>query len=73
MQGNFTVAKGAISLPTRRAPVAGQGVDESRDGPLQDSGIGAIDGTARIVQDDLEGTYNACFEANGKKNCTYKP
>jgi hypothetical protein len=39
----------------------------------QDLGIGAIDGTARIVQDDLEGTYNACFEANGKKNCTFKP
>ena len=25
------------------------------------------------VQNDLEGTYNACFEAGGQKNCTYKP
>jgi len=39
----------------------------------QDLGIGAIDGVAHIVQDDLEGTYNACFEADNKKNCTYKP
>jgi len=39
----------------------------------QDLGIGAIDGVARIVQDDLEGTYNACFEADSKKSCTYKP
>jgi hypothetical protein len=39
----------------------------------QDLGIGAIDGVARIVQDDLEDTYNACFEADNKKNCSYKP
>ena len=39
----------------------------------QDLGIGAIDGIAHIVQDDLEGTYNACFEVGGRKNCTYKP
>jgi len=39
----------------------------------QDLGIGAINGVARIVQDDLEGTYNACFEADNQKNCSYKP
>jgi len=39
----------------------------------QDLEIGAIDGVARIVQDDLEGTYNACFEAGNKESCTYKP
>jgi hypothetical protein len=39
----------------------------------QDLEIGAINGVARIVQDDLEGTYNACFETDNQKNCTYKP
>lgn len=35
--------------------------------------MGVINGVARIVQDDLEGTYNACFEDAGHTNCTYKP
>lgn len=39
----------------------------------QDLGIGAIDGIAHVTQDDLENTYNACFEQGGQKNCTYKP
>jgi hypothetical protein len=39
----------------------------------QDLGLGAINGVARIVQDDLEGTYNACFETDNQKSCTYKP
>jgi hypothetical protein len=39
----------------------------------QDLGFGAIDGVARIVQDDFEGVYNARFKANGKQNCTCKP
>jgi hypothetical protein len=39
----------------------------------KDLEVGAINGTARIVQDDLQGTYNACFEADGQSNCTYKP
>ena len=33
----------------------------------------AINGTARIVQDDLEGTYNACFVQDGQNACTYQP
>lgn len=39
----------------------------------RDLEIRAIDGNARIVQDDLENTYDACFEAAGQKACTYKP
>ena len=39
----------------------------------QDLGIGAINGVARVVQDDLEDTYNACFEEASETNCTYKP
>ncbi len=39
----------------------------------QDVGIGAINGIAHVTQDDLENTYNACFEADGQKNCTYQP
>jgi hypothetical protein len=39
----------------------------------QDLGVSAIDGLAHIMQDDLEDTYNSCFEANGQKNCTFKP
>jgi hypothetical protein len=39
----------------------------------QDLGISAINGVAHITQDDLENTYNACFEAAGQKNCTFKP
>jgi hypothetical protein len=31
--------------------------------------IQAVNGTARIVQDELQGTYDACFETA----CTYKP
>jgi hypothetical protein len=39
----------------------------------QDLAIGAIDDKALVVQDDLENTYNACFEPDNKKNCNYKP
>jgi hypothetical protein len=39
----------------------------------QELTIGAIKGVARVVQDDLENTYNACFEENGEKNYNYKP
>ena len=35
----------------------------------QDLTIRAVNGHARIVQDDLENTYDACFETA----CTYKP
>ena len=31
-----------------------------------------INGVARIVQDDLQGTYNACFEEAGQKACTFQ-
>ena len=39
----------------------------------QDLGVSAIDGLAHVLQDDLENTYNSCFEANGQKNCTFMP
>ena len=39
----------------------------------EDLGISAINGTARVTQDNLDNTYNACFEAEGQKNCTHKP
>ncbi len=35
--------------------------------------MGVINGLGHVTQDDLENTYNACFEANNQKNCTYKP
>lgn len=35
----------------------------------QDLTISAVDGKAEIVQDDLQNTYDACFETA----CTYKP
>jgi hypothetical protein len=35
--------------------------------------MGVINGVGHIMQDNLEGTYNACFEEGGQKNCTYKP
>ena len=39
----------------------------------KDLEVHAISGTARIVQDDLEGTYNACFVQGGQSACTYQP
>ncbi len=39
----------------------------------KDLGIGAINGVAHVTQDDLEDTYNACFEMDNQTNCTYKP
>lgn len=39
----------------------------------RDLEVGAINGVARIVQDNLESTYNACFEQDGRKNCTFVP
>jgi hypothetical protein len=39
----------------------------------EDLGVGAINGIARVTQDNLENTYNQCFEADGQKNCTYLP
>lgn len=38
-----------------------------------DLAIGAINGHARVTQDNLENTYNALFELDGQKNYTYKP
>ncbi len=35
--------------------------------------IHAISGVARIVQDDLENTYDACFEDAGQKACSITP
>ncbi len=35
--------------------------------------MGVINGLAHVTQDDLENTYNACFEGDGKKNCSYQP
>ncbi len=39
----------------------------------RDLEIKAINGLARIVQDDLENTYDACFEEAGQNACTYQP
>ena len=39
----------------------------------RDMEIHAIEGTARIVQDDLEGTYNACFVQAGETACSFQP
>lgn len=39
----------------------------------QDLTVQAINGIARIVQDDLESTYNVCFEEGNQKACTFKP
>jgi len=39
----------------------------------QDLIIKAVDGKAWIVQDDLQSTYNKCFEEAGQKACSYKP
>jgi len=39
----------------------------------QDLSIKAVNGKARIVQDDLENTYDACFEEGNQKACSIKP
>ena len=39
----------------------------------QDLTIKAVNGKARIVQDELENTYDACFEESGQKSCSIKP
>jgi hypothetical protein len=39
----------------------------------QDLTIQAVNGLARIVQDDLENTYDACFEESGQKACSVMP
>jgi hypothetical protein len=39
----------------------------------RDLEIHAIDGKARIVQDELENTYDACFQEAGQSACTFKP
>jgi len=39
----------------------------------QDLTLHAINGIARVVQDNLEGTYNACFEEDNQTACSYKP
>ena len=38
----------------------------------RDLEIQAVNGVARIVQDHLENTYDACFEEGGEKACTFK-
>jgi|SRR5271167_66808 len=39
----------------------------------RDLTIKAINGDAWIVQDDLENTYDKCFEENGQFSCAFKP
>ena len=39
----------------------------------QDLTIKAVNGKAWIVQDDLQSTYNKCFEEAGQKACSFKP
>ena len=39
----------------------------------QDLMIQAVNGKARIVQDDLQNTYDACFEEVGQKACSSMP
>jgi len=39
----------------------------------RDLTIQAINGNAWIVQDDLENTYDKCFEEDGQSACTFKP
>ena len=39
----------------------------------RDLEIQAINGVARIVQDDLENTYDACFEEADQKACSFQP
>lgn len=39
----------------------------------EDLTIGAINGNARITQDNLENSYNALFEMDGQTNYTFKP
>jgi hypothetical protein len=39
----------------------------------RDLTIKAINGDAWIVQDDLENTYDKCFEENGQSSCTFRP
>jgi len=39
----------------------------------RDLEIQAVNGIARIVQDDLENTYDACFEEGNEKACSFKP
>jgi hypothetical protein len=38
----------------------------------QDLMIQAVNGKARIVQDDLENTYDACYEETDQKACSFK-
>ena len=35
--------------------------------------IQAVNGKARIVQDDLQNTYDTCFEELGRKACSFTP
>ena len=39
----------------------------------RDLTIKAVNGNAHIVQDDLENTYDACFEESSGKACSFKP
>lgn len=39
----------------------------------QDLEIVAVNGNAKIVQDDLENTYDACFAEGDQKACSFTP
>lgn len=39
----------------------------------EDLELHAINGVAHIMQDNLQSTYNACFEEAGQKACSYRP
>lgn len=55
------------------APYAGSGGKYRVKVLDQVLGMHAINGVARIVQDVLQSTYNACFEEAGQTSCRHKP
>lgn len=41
--------------------------------PTEDLSIGAIDGKAHIIQDELLNTYDGCYRENGQSSCSFQP
>ena len=39
----------------------------------KDLTVQPVEGTARIVQDELQNTYDQCFDESGHSSCTFKP
>ena len=61
------------NLGSRLKPAPGRSSSRRHSGQRPDMVGEPVEGTARIVQDELQNTYDQCFAEGGHSACTWTP